>query len=97
MTNMTNMTTTTTTILPSTSLSAYKRSIGSGAEGEANLYTFLGNIENGKDFRPGQGDLTLSGMGGVGTFGGSEDHTAIMSCTKSELKMWEYCPTKHLR
>ena len=68
-----------------------------GTEGEANLYTFLGNIENGKDFRPGQGEFTLNGMGGVGTFGGSEDHTAIMSCTKGQLKMWEYCPTKHLR
>jgi galactokinase len=80
-----------------TNAAAFAASIGSGVEGEANLYTFLGNIENGKDFRPGQGDLTLHGMGGVGTFGGSEDHTAIMSCTKGELKMWEYCPTKHLR
>jgi galactokinase len=80
-----------------TNAEAFKKSIGSGVEGEANLYTYLGNIENGKDFRPGQGDLTLKGMGGVGTFGGSEDHTAIMSCTKGQLKMWEYCPTKHLR
>lgn len=80
-----------------TNATAFAASIGDGVEGEANLYTFLGNIENGKDFRPGQGDLTLHGMGGVGTFGGSEDHTAIMSCTKGELKMWEYCPTKHLR
>eukprot|EP00946_MAST-07B_sp_MAST-7B-sp1_P004804 g4804.t1 len=75
----------------------YSKSIGSGAEGEANLYTYLGNIENGKDFRPGQDGFTLHGMGGVGTFGGSEDHTAIMSCTKGELKMWSYCPTLHLR
>ncbi len=67
------------------------------AEAEANLYTYLGNIENGKDFRPGQEGFTLHGMGGVGTFGGSEDHTAIMSCTKGELKMWSYCPTKHCR
>ena len=133
-----------------TNAAAFQRSIGRvdvPGEGQANLYTFLGNIENGKDFRPGQGDLTLNGMGGVGTFGGSEDHTvsngggwlhtrsylltrsfsctlflvcillrtyplslahflfllpflcvqAIMSCTKNELKMWEYCPTKHLR
>ena len=80
-----------------TNAAQFAKSIGSGIEGEANLYTFLGNIENGKDFRPGQGDLTLTGMGGVGTFGGSEDHTAIMSCTKGQLKMWEYCPTKHLK
>jgi galactokinase len=75
----------------------FAKSIGAGAEGEANLYTYLGNIENGKDFRPGQDDFTLHGMGGVGTFGGSEDHTAIMSCTKGELKMWSYCPTLHRR
>jgi hypothetical protein len=61
-----------------TNAAAFQRSIGRvdvPGEGQANLYTFLGNIENGKDFRPGQGDLTLNGMGGVGTFGGSEDHT----------------------
>jgi galactokinase len=42
-----------------TNATAFAASIGDGVEGEANLYTFLGNIENGKDFRPGQGDLTL--------------------------------------
>ena len=47
-----------------TNAEAFTRSIGSGVEGEANLYTFLGNIENGKDFRPGQGEVTLNGMGG---------------------------------
>ena len=36
-------------------------------------------VENGQDFRPGQEGRTLPGMGGVGTFGGSEDHTAIMA------------------
>ena len=56
------------------------------------LYTFLGNIENGKDFKPGQ-EFCLEGSGGVGTFGGSEDHTAIMSCSKGKLNMFSYCPT----
>lgn len=36
-------------------------------------YEYLGCIENGQSFK------TLVGDKGVGTFGGSEDHTAIMA------------------
>ena len=46
------------------------------------LYSYLGFIENGQD-APG-----LPGDKGVGTFGGSEDHTAIMSGRRGRLKMF---------
>lgn len=36
----------------------------------------------------------LVGDKGVGTFGGSEDHTAIMSGEHMKLKMFSYCPTR---
>jgi len=78
---------------------AFERSMGPprSAERQASLYTYLGNIENGQDFRPGQEGRTLPGMGGVGTFGGSEDHTAIMGCAAGRLELWGYCPTLHIR
>ena len=62
------------------------------AERQASLYTYLGNIENGQDFRPGQEGRTLPGMGGVGTFGGSEDHTAIMLCEPHALRQYANPP-----
>lgn len=55
------------------------------------LYAYLGFIENGQDCGAG-----LLGDRGVGTFGGSEDHTAIMSCRARQLEVYSYCPTKHL-
>ena len=78
---------------------AFERSMGPprSAERQASLYTYLGNIENGQDFRPGQEGRTLPGVGGVGTFGGSEDHTAIMGCAAGRLELWSYCPTLHIR
>ena len=54
------------------------------------LFSYLGFIENGQD-APG-----LPGDKGVGTFGGSEDHTAIMSGERGKLKMFSYCPTQYL-
>ena len=35
--------------------------------------------------------------GGVGTFGGSEDHTAIMSGKLDQIRWYKYCPTKHIQ
>jgi galactokinase len=52
------------------------------------LYDFLGFIENGQNCGK------LLGDKGVGTFGGSEDHTAIMSCTNGNLNMFSYCNTR---
>lgn len=48
---------------------------------------YLGCNENGQNFKGLKGDK------GVGTFGGSEDHTAIMSCTSGNLHLYSYCPT----
>jgi len=75
----------------STGNPVFARSIQSAAD----LYTFLGNIENGKHYKPGQPGQ-LDGTGGVGTFGGSEDHTAIMSCSNGATDLWQYCPAEHL-
>jgi len=55
------------------------------------LYGYLGNCENGQNFND-----VLTGDKGVGTFGGSEDHTAIMSCKGLSLNMFSYCPTQFL-
>eukprot|EP00040_Diaphanoeca_grandis_P040465 m.261840 g.261840 ORF g.261840 m.261840 type:complete len:497 (+) comp43324_c0_seq1:114-1604(+) len=51
------------------------------------LMEYLGCNENGQNFKG------LIGDKGVGTFGGSEDHTAIMACTAGNLHMYSYCPT----
>ncbi|CAE8684627.1 unnamed protein product, partial [Polarella glacialis] len=55
------------------------------------LYEYLGCIENGQSCGELQGDR------GVGTFGGSEDHTAIMSSEPGLLKVFSYKPTRHER
>ncbi|CAK8992786.1 unnamed protein product [Durusdinium trenchii] len=55
---------------------------------EEELYEYLGCIENGQSC----GELT--GDQGVGTFGGSEDHTAIMSSEEGKLKVFSYKPTR---
>merc|ERR1711865_1147136 len=55
------------------------------------FYGYLGCCENGQNFND-----ALTGDKGVGTFGGSEDHTAIMSCTSLSLNMFSYCPTLFL-
>jgi len=54
------------------------------------LSMYLAHFENGLDF----GDL--KGDRGVGTFGGSEDHTAILLGEKGSLLYCRYCPTKVL-
>jgi len=62
---------------------AYKDNIQNAED----LMEYLGCNENGQNFK------NLLGDKGVGTFGGSEDHTAIMSCTSGHLHMYSYCPT----
>jgi len=52
------------------------------------LCTFLGFTENGQDCG------ALKGDRGVGTFGGSEDHTAIMESEAGAMKMYSFCPTR---
>ena len=55
------------------------------------LAAYLGTIENGQNF----GDLT--GDRGVGTFGGSEDHTAILCSEAGQLGQFSYCPARFER
>ena len=49
---------------------------------------YLGCVENGQTFG------TLLGDAGVGTFGGSEDHTAILCSRPGMLRQYSFCPTR---
>ena len=53
------------------------------------LAMFLACCENGQTFRE------LPGGRGVGTFGGSEDHTAILNGRAGRLLLFQYAPTVH--
>jgi galactokinase len=64
----------------------YRRNIDS----DLSLAEYLGTIENGQTY----GQLT--GDAGVGTFGGSEDHTAMLCCQAGTLNEYAYCPV-HFR
>ncbi len=52
------------------------------------LAGYLGTVENGQSFG------TLEGDKGVGTFGGSEDHTAVLCCTSGRMSQYSYRPSK---
>jgi galactokinase len=52
------------------------------------LAGYLGTIENGQSFG------ALGGDKGVGTFGGSQDHTAILCSEPDRLKTYAYCPVR---
>ena len=57
-------------------------------ESSEQLAEYLGTIENGQTYG------SLIGDRGVGTFGGSEDHTAILCCRSGHLSRYRYCPTQ---
>lgn len=65
----------------------YRGAIGSTEE----LAEYLGAVENGLDYR------TLSGRLGVGTRGGSEDHTAILCGRTGELVQYAFRPVRFER
>jgi galactokinase len=50
------------------------------------LAAYLASIENGRTFG------ALVGDSGVGTFGGSEDHTAILCCRPATLSQYRFAP-----
>ena len=54
------------------------------------LAWFLGCVENGLDF-PG-----LPGSAGVGTHGGSQDHTAIVACQTDHVSLYRFVPVTPL-
>lgn len=53
------------------------------------LAGYLGAVENGQSFG------SLVGSKGVGTLGGSQDHTAILCCRTGELSQYSFCPVRH--
>ena len=55
------------------------------------LAGYLGTVENGRTFGP------LAGDQGVGTFGGSEDHTAILCCRASTMSQYRFAPIEFER
>lgn len=52
------------------------------------LAGYLGCIENGQTYK------SLRGDSGVGTFGGSEDHTAILASEPGHLRQYSFCPVR---
>jgi len=57
-------------------------------ESPEDLAGYLGCVENGQTFK------SLIGDAGVGTFGGSEDHTAILCSEAGRLKQYSFCPVR---
>ena len=55
------------------------------------LAGYLGCLENGQTYK------SLTGDGGVGTFGGSQDHTAILTSEAGHLKQYSFCPVRFER
>jgi galactokinase len=52
------------------------------------LSGFMGSVENGQSYG------TLTGDRGVGTFGGSADHTAILCSKPGHVLQYSYCPVR---
>lgn len=63
---------------------AYRANIRSPED----LAGYLGAVENGRSFG------ALPGNRGVGTFGGSEDHTAMVCCRAGKLSQYAFCPVR---
>jgi galactokinase len=63
---------------------AYRANI----QGVVDLAGYLGAVENGLSFG------SLAGDSGVGTFGGSEDHTAMLCCRAGMLSQHSFCPVR---
>ena len=81
----------------------YRQAIGNRDDDETiyNLSTYLGNIENGSCYTryctEENKTIALEGTlqgDGVGTFGGSEDHAAILMGNKRKLRLLSFCPTR---
>jgi galactokinase len=66
---------------------AYRQAISTPED----LAGYLATVENGQSFG------ALSGDRGMGTFGGSEDHTAMLCCRAGELSQYSFCPVRHER
>lgn len=75
---------------------AYRNAIGEDSDENAiyNLSTYLGNCENGGDYIHNGHILRGTVKGGVGTFGGSEDHAAILTGKSGTMSSLSFCPTR---
>jgi len=62
----------------------WRENIASGTD----LAGYLACFENGLSFG------SLTGVRGVGTFGGSEDHTAMLCCHADRLTRFRFCPIR---
>ena len=62
-----------------------------GIRSFTDLAGYLGTVENGQTFG------ALAGDKGVGTFGGSEDHTAILCCRPATLSQYRFAPVQFER
>lgn len=58
----------------------------SNVHDDIDLAGYMATMENGLTFG------TLEGLRGVGTFGGSEDHTAMLCCHPGKLTEFTFCP-----
>lgn len=58
---------------------------------QVDLAGYMATMENGLTFG------TLEGRRGVGTFGGSEDHTAMLCCQAGQLTEFTFCPIEEQR
>ena len=59
--------------------------------GRDELAEYLGAVENGLTYH------SLAGERGVGTFGGSEDHTAILCGQPGTVVQYSFCPVRYER
>ncbi len=63
----------------------------SNVRNRTDLAGYLGTVENGQTFG------SLAGDRGVGTFGGSEDHTAMLCSLPGQVSQYAYCPVRFER
>ncbi len=70
---------------------AERREFSEIITGNDALAEYLGAVENGLTYR------SLTGEHGVGTFGGSEDHTAMLCAEPGALVQYSFCPVRRER
>ena len=76
------------TVLSNVNRIAERYEFGKSINDRQDLAGYLGCIENGQSYK------FLAGDSGVGTFGGSEDHTAILCSEPGHLKQYSFCPVR---
>ncbi len=75
-------------VLSAVNLLSERTDYGASIHSVEDLAGYLGCIENGQSYQ------ALTGDGGVGTFGGSEDHVAILASQAGYLKQYAFCPVR---